>query len=71
MKISEYIDALEAIRREHGDLEVDSNNYYGRDSARAPTTGYRKILKKRQTREEFWSPYGCDPDQKGEKVVRI
>lgn len=74
MTITEYIKHLEDIRAEHGELEVDTEGFSGRRSAREPVVTYRKILGKRESRQEFWMDYSWDPTMrcaKGQKVVRV
>lgn len=71
MKISEYIASLETIKAEHGDLEIDCYNpYRGRMEARDPVIQYRRILKPRERRDEFWNTWDGG-DRKGDKVVRV
>ena len=71
MKISEYIEALEQIKHEHGDLEVESySDCLGRTPARTPEIAFRKILKSRERKPDFWRTYHGE-DHKGEKVVRV
>ena len=64
------IAALEEIREEHGDLEVDTFGHYGRRPAMAPTVEHRLILKPRQSRPMFWSKWYGE-DCKGEKVCYL
>ena len=69
MTISEYIRELEAIRAEHGELEIETYGLScGRCPASTPTIAYKKILAGRQRRPAFWS---YDLKTKGEKVVRV
>ena len=70
MKISDMIAALEEIREEHGDLEVDTYGRYGRLPVMAPMIKYRLILKNRRTRPEFWCEWNGE-DRKGEKVCYL
>lgn len=70
MKISEYIVALEMIKDEHGALEVDSDWVRGRRTVAVPVIAFRKILSKRESKDEFWDSY-LDESAKGEKVCRV
>lgn len=74
MVISELIAALERIKTEHGDLDVETDNHGRRVPVNEVALAYRKVLKGRQTREEFWYPfldkyYG--ESRRGEPVCRI
>ena len=74
MKISEYVTALEAIRTEHGDLEVETDNMDRRFTAPHPTIAYRKVLSKREHCAKFWYDWGAGhrhEEKQGEKVVRV
>ena len=71
MKISEYVQALEAIEAEHGDLEVETEAPWGRGGARHPEVAFRRILTGRKSRPSFWYPLDPSLSEKGEKVVRV
>lgn len=80
MTIREYINALEEIAKVEGDaIEVDTWRAERRMTAPRPEVDYRKILNKRESREDFWydwgdnSRYGGEKNraQKGTKVVRV
>lgn len=71
MKISEYIVALEAIKAEHGDLEVETTGFdLRRIAARKPEIEFRKILSGRNRSPRFWNTWDGDA-AKGEKVASI
>ena len=75
MRISEYIAALETIKAEHGDLEIDTDSYNGaRISARPPEIAYRQVLKPRESKPVFWRDFSGHwrlQHERGEKVVRV
>ena len=73
MKASEYINAMQALIDEHGDLEVETFRVDGdRVEASAPKIAFRKILSKRERKPEFWNDYLRDSgEKKGEKVIRV
>lgn len=73
MKISEYILALEVIQAVHEDLEVECLGGNGtRKVAPPPNIAYRKILSKRESREEFWEDWFSDHvGKQGEKVCKV
>lgn len=73
MKISEYIKALETIRAEHGDLELDTMSVDGcRRPACSPKVGFRKILKGRESKPAFWYEWASDcVGRQGDKVCVI
>lgn len=71
MRISEYIAALEAIKAEHGDLEVETTGFdLQRIAARKPEIEFRKILSGRNRSPRFWNTWNGDA-AKGEMVVRV
>jgi len=70
MKLKAYIDYLESIYLKHGDLNVDTYTFGGRQEASPPSVSYRKILTSRERRLEFWN-FGQDEEKKGEKVVQV
>lgn len=70
MKISEYIQHLERILSEHGDLEVETSDFFGRVSAPIPSAQHRMILMGRETKPRF--ACSLDPEyRKGERVCRV
>jgi len=72
MTISEYITKLEALRAEHGDIEVESMAPdCSRREAPAPSAQHKKILAGRQHKSMFWSRYTDRPETKGEPVVQV
>lgn len=74
MKISEYVQLLNAIKDEHGDLEVETNNFnIDRVPQRPPVVDYKAILKGRERNPRFVSRYyGSEREErKGEKVCRV
>jgi hypothetical protein len=70
MRISEYIGHLEALKSEHGDIEVECDFIWQRKPAPPPAIAYKKILKPRERKPDFWSEIDSE-GQKGEKVVRV
>lgn len=71
MKISEYIQRLEAVQAEIGDVEVMKQDFAGaRITARCPTIGYTKILKGRERKDRFWTGFD-DIKCKGKPVCRV
>ncbi len=71
MKLSSYILSLERILETEGDLDVECYvPFTGRLTARVPKVSYRRILKGREKRPDFWSSIDGD-DRKGEKVVQV
>ena len=72
MKLSQYIDALQGLLLEAGDVDVETHSGCGfnRMEARAPAISYRKVLSVRETKPRFWS--GSMPEEsKGDKVVKV
>ena len=73
MKISEYIAALEAIRAEHGDLEVFQDAMgplFAIAPASAPKVSRFAIPTARERSLKQWSPWGgMGPDRKGAIMV--
>ena len=69
MKISEYVKLLNAIKKEHGDLEVEAY-VGGRITANPPKVAYTRVLKGRESKPDFWSNY-MEEDRKGEKVIYL
>ena len=64
---------LEALLQEHGDLEVETNDFNARRvKARAPFVGYKLILLTNQSVDRFWASYvpGAET-RKGEKVIKL
>jgi hypothetical protein len=70
MKISEYIQHLESVRDQIGDVEVKRYNYSGLSEARQPQVGYMALLRPRESRPRFWSSYEGE-DSKGDPVCRV
>lgn len=70
MKISEFIESLQRIQEEHGDLEVHTYGRYGRMNQPAPTVAFCKLLKGRETRLEFLYPWEPE-ERRGEKVCKV
>ena len=69
MTITNYIEKLEALRAEHGDIEVETYGVRGdRVTIADPILAFRKILGSQRT-PAFWSRYD-PPEMQGEKVVR-
>lgn len=71
MRISEMISALDAIRREHGDLECRSDYSSGRIAAGRPVVLHLRITSKQDPNPGFWSHHLDAPEKRGDKVVRI
>ena len=69
MKISEYMQGLQTILDEHGDLEVQHYSF-GRRTANPPKVGHERILRGRESTPQFAYPYD-DESRKGEKVCHI
>lgn len=70
MKLKAYIDHLETLYVKHGNLDVDTLTFSGRESARPPTLAHRKVLLGRERRPEFWTTFYGE-ERKGEQVVMI
>lgn len=70
MKISEYIKHLESVQSEIGDVEVQRENHWGRDSAPEPVAAFALILNGRESRPRFWSAYEGE-ERKGGPVCRV
>lgn len=72
MKVSKYIQILEHLMKEHGDLEVETTRVdFSRKEATKPMIAYRRILKGRESKSCFYSAILDNEDRKGEKVIRI
>ena len=73
MTVKELINELEKILTEHGDLEIEkyARPTGGRVKFRQPYVTFRKILKGREWRQDFWFSYRDDESSKGEKVVEV
>jgi len=74
MKISELILLLEALKNEHGDLDVETYGYDGsRIPLNAPRIDHQAILKGREHKERFATAlYGdAHESRKGTKVCRL
>lgn len=71
MRISEYIAALEAIKAEHGDLEVQKHNFAGhRVQVTGPKIAFTLGPEGQESYPRFWSTWNGDA-AKGEMVVRV
>lgn len=70
MLVSEFIEQLTIFLDEHGDIPVDTYGYDGRIEHRGPRLSYRRLLKGRERRDEFFSSYD-DIERKGDPVCRI
>ena len=74
MKASEYINCLQALIDEHGDLEVNVIGGSGnRIDAPEPTIAFKKVLSKRERKPAFWYDwkYTNLTEIQGEKVIRL
>lgn len=70
MKISEYIKELERVMANVGDVDVQTDDSWGRNEAPQPTVAYVRILTGRQHKPRFWGAY--DPENtKGATVCRV
>jgi len=69
MRVSRYIQILEDLMKEHGNLEVETYSY-GRKEARIPRIAYRKILKGRESKPDFHNSFD-EENRKGEKVIKV
>jgi hypothetical protein len=68
MTVTEYIKLLERFVAQHGDLPIETGGIgIERVPARAPELAYRKILGKRERREEF----SWNDENRGDPVCRI
>lgn len=70
MKISEYIVELEKIKKEIGDVDVQREGVFGRESANPPTIRHELILKGRESKPRFWFSFEGE-DRKGNVVCKI
>ena len=67
MKISDLILELENFKSINGDLEVERYGINGRSNIPSPRLKFKKLLSKRENREDFWSDW--EPkDKKGDAV---
>jgi hypothetical protein len=75
MKISELIHALERIKAEHGDLDVERIDWNGhRTPAPPPELAHRAKLRGRESKPRFaeWFSYEKDYAERiGEAVCRL
>jgi hypothetical protein len=71
MNVSELIVELEAFRREHGDVEVETLDLScNRVAVRRPRVAWRRLLVGRETKPRFWHPvHGLEV--RGEKVCGL
>ena len=70
MRVSRYIQILEDLMKEHGDLEVEQYFFYRRREAITPQIAYQKILKKRESKPGFWQDWHGE-SCKGKKVIQV
>ena len=70
MKLDDYMNYLEKIRRDHGNLDVETDSIDGRKVASAPVVRNRLVLYDTLKKQRFW---GGDypPENRGEKVVQV
>ncbi len=78
MTLDEYIEALQSIRLEFGNLDVEKFTVStGRVAAPRPEIAYRKVYPVEGTKKgfiptpHFWSARYDDEKSKGERVVRV
>jgi len=73
MKISELIESLQAIQKEHGDLKVTQYRVGRVMAVGNVKVSHMKILSNRERTPTYWieNLYKCTPENKGEKVVSI
>jgi len=71
MKVSNYIQILQELQSEHGNLEVETYSVCGdKQEARTPEIRFCLILTRRQSKPRFW--YSGDAENvKGEKVIYV
>lgn len=70
MKITEYIEELETLRKEHGEIEVEKFTFSRRVPAPSPRVAYRRVLGGIEIRSGYWEKHQ-DEKHKGKKVVQI
>lgn len=76
MKISEMIEALQAIKDANGDLDVETSSFCGDRVAQGqPTLDHRAVLNKRESKPRFASEFkygrGGMEGRAGEPVCRL
>lgn len=73
MKVSEYIEFLQDLKKKHGDVEVMRYGFSGVREAPEPELKHRRILSKRESRPDYWEGgrSSCTEANKGEKVIAI
>ena len=69
MKISELIKRLEALKTEHGDLEVTTPSFNGRPIDVNPRIAFQRVNNSRQRLKAYASE--IMKDTKGDKVIRV
>ena len=71
MKVTNYIQILQELQKEHGDLEVEEYSGCGdRQIARTPEIRFCLILTGRQSKPRFWYS-GEAENVKGRKVIYV
>jgi len=69
MKISELIHALESIKAEHGDLDVERMSMNGdRVPAQWPDLAYRAKLRGRENKPRFASAFAYEKNYENERI---
>lgn len=76
MKLSTYIDLLQKLLAEHGDLDVMGYNHGSgvlgaNREASVPEIKHLAILKGREKTPRFYNKYRDTPDQQGQAVVKV
>ena len=71
MKLSDYIELLQGIQKEHGDAPVYRYGSSGLREAPEPEPKHLRILSKRESRRDYWEGWKSNSteENKGEKVV--
>lgn len=71
MRVSDYIIKLEELKKQNGDVEVETyNSFSGRRTANAPKVSFTKVLRGRESKPAFYDTY-MDQDRKGDLVIEI
>jgi len=74
MKVSELINQLKEIQKEHGDLRVTQYRT-GRIMEKPEPAEVKnlRILGKRESVQDYWEDWrsNCSPENKGEKVIAL
>lgn len=68
MKISEFIQKLEALKATEGDVDVFNHGYSGYAPVCDPRVAHLRTLNKRESVQRTWVSYEPE-DRKGAKVV--